>query len=150
MTKRQIITVIKESLNNSQYRDLYTRDGGCFYIYYRLDDCKVCPLNPQEHLLMIFEDQKKESTIVISTDSNRLPLREEEMSEEGVFVALSILNKMSSITRGIQYEAPFIHYLNPDINRVVIVSKNISVVPDKGIIKILPEAIGEVLEASHD
>ncbi len=91
---------------------------------------------------MVFPDQVKEDTIVVSTDAIRLP---QDMDEDSIAEKLI---KINSVNKGIRYEMPFLYHAGPDINRAVLVIKEVRSMSEDYVSNHLPAGIEEVLKAT--
>ena len=80
----------------------------------------------------------------MSTDVLRVP---QKMDPDDIMERLIEMNTESE-EEGIRYEAPFLYHENPDINRAVLIIKEIRAVSTAAVMLILPCAIKEVLAAT--
>ena len=146
MSRRQISQAIVDALEISEYKSVYKRVGGSCRMYfdYDGDSATICPSNPGRPCIMMFPDQVKEDTIVVSTDVLRVP---QEMDPDDIVDRLIELNSESE-SEGIRYEAPFLYHANPDINRAVLVIKEFRAISTAAIMLMLPSAVEGVLNAT--
>lgn len=146
MSRRLISQAIVDALEMSEYNSVYKRVGGSCQIHFEYDGESVvkCPPNPGRPCVMMFPDQMKEDTIVVSTDVLRVPA---EMTPDDIMDRLIEMNSASE-TEGIRYEAPFLYHANPDLNRAVLVIKEFRAISTAAIMLMLPSAIEEVLAAT--
>lgn len=144
MNKRQISNAIGKALDGSPYRDFFVRYGGCFQIFFEYDghSAQVCSPAPNKACLMAFPNQVKKDTIVISTDAIRLP---QDMDEDTIAEKLF---KINSLSKGIRFEMPFLYHASPDINRAVLVIKEVRSMSEDYVSNHLPAGIEEVLKAT--
>ena len=146
MTRRQVSAAIVDALELSEYCSVYERDGaGCLiYFEYSGDNTKVCPPDPHNACLMICPNQVKDDTIVVSTDTVRLP---QEMDSDAIMDRLIRLNADSKET-GIRYEAPWLYHASADMNRVLYVIKELRALSDVHVMAVLPDVVKDVLAAT--
>lgn len=146
MSRRQISQAIVDALEISEYKSVYKRvSGSCrMHFDYDGDSATICPFNPGQPSIMMFPDQVKEGTIIVSTDVLRVP---REMDPDDIMDRLIDLNSESG-SEGIRYEAPFLYHANPDMNRAVFVIKEFRAISTAAIILMLPSAVEEVLNAT--
>ena len=146
MSRQQISQAIVDALEISDYKSVYTRVGGCCRIHfdYDGDSATICPSNPGRPCIMMFSDQGKEDTIVLSTDVLRVP---QEMAPDDIMDRLIALNSEIK-SEGIRYEAPFLYHASPDMNRAVFVIKEFRAISIAAIMMMLPSSIEEVLVAT--
>ena len=150
MTRRQISNAIISALEFSEYRSTYTKskDGSECRINFEYsgNEAKVCPPNPQNGCLMMFPEQVKDDTIVVSTDVIRLP---QEMDPDDIRERMVKMNAHDK-NMGIRYEVPFLYHEGSGINRAVLVIKEFRAISEDNVIKSLPIVIKEVLNATGD
>ena len=146
MSRRQISQAIADALEISEYKSYYTRVGGSCRMHFDYDGDSetICPSSPGRPCIMMFPDQVKEDTIVVSTDVLRVP---QEMDPDDIVDRLIELNSESE-SEGIRYEAPFLYHANPDMNRAVFVIKKFRAISTAAIMLMLPSAVEEVLAAT--
>jgi hypothetical protein len=144
MNKRQVSDAIRKALDRSPYRDFFVRHGGCYRLFFEYDghSAQVYSPAPNKACLMVFPDQVKEDTIVVSTDAIRLP---QDMDEDSIAEKLI---KINSVNKGIRYEMPFLYHAGPDINRAVLVIKEVRSMSEDYVSNHLPAGIEEVLKAT--
>ena len=93
---------------------------------------------------MLFPDQEKEDTIVVSTDIIRLP---QEMDHDFIWKRLVDMNAQDK-NFGVRYEAPFLYYASSEINRTLLVIKKFQATSEENVLSSLPEVIEEVMSAT--
>ncbi|MBR4352083.1 MAG: hypothetical protein IKQ01_03340 [Bacteroidales bacterium] len=145
MTRHQISNAIRKALEASQYSTLFRKQhGGCFYLCFEMNDgdVKVCPPEQGCGALLMFPDQVKEDTIIVSTDVIRLP---QDMDEGSIAEKLI---KINAVNKGIRYEVPFLYHASPGINRAVLVIKEVRSMTEDDVSINLPAGIEEVLKAT--
>lgn len=150
MTRRQISNAIISALEFSEYRSTYTKskDGiECRVNFkYSGNEAKVRPFNPENGCVMMFPDQIKDDTIVVSTDVIRLP---QEMDPDDIRERMVEMNAQDKNT-GIRYEVPFLYHEGSGINRAVLVIKEFRAISEDNVIKSLPIVIEDVLNATGE
>ena len=146
MSRRQISQAIVDALEISEYKSVYKRVGGSCRMYfdYDGDSATICPSDPGRPCIMMFPDQVKEDTIVVSTDVLRVP---QKMDPDDIVDRLIEMNSESE-SEGIRYEAPFLYHANPDMNRAVFVIKEFRAISTAAIMLMLPSAVEGVLNAT--
>ena len=146
MSRRQISQTIVDALEISEYKSVYKRVGGSCRMYFDFDgdSAAVCPFNPGRPCIMMFPDQVKEDTIVVSTDVLRVP---QEMDPDDIMDRLIEMNSANE-AEGMRYEAPFLYHANPDVNRAVLTIKEFRAISTAAIMLMLPSAIEDVLAAT--
>lgn len=146
MSRRQISQAIADALEISEYKSVYTKVGGSCRMHfdYDGDSATICPSSPGRPCIMMFPDQVKEDTIVVSTDVLRVP---QEMDPDDIMDRLIELNSENE-SEGIRYEAPFLYHADPDMNRAVFVIKEFRAISTAAIMLMLPSAVEGVLNAT--
>lgn len=145
MTRRQISAAIQKALLGGKYAASFTKKSGCFRImfdYYVNEENG----NPKRTcgILMMFPDQVKDDTIVVSTDVIRLP---QEMDPDDIWDRMVKMNAQDK-NIGIRYEVPFLYHEGSGINRAELVIKEFRAISEDNVIKSLPIVIEDVLNAT--
>lgn len=145
MTRFQISAAIKKSLLGSKYSTAFKKDGACCRILFQYDSNEdICSSTRKSGILMLFPDQEKEDTIVVSTDVIRLP---QEMDSDSIWEILVGMNAQDKRV-GVRYEAPFLYHASTGINRALLVIKEFRAISEDNVLKLIPEVIEEVMSAT--
>ncbi len=145
MTRRQISAAIQKALLGGKYAATFTKKSGCFRILFDYYDNEEDSYPKRTcGILMMFPDQVKDDTIVVSTDVIRLP---QEVDPDDIWERIVEMNAHDKIT-GVRYEVPFLYHASSGINRALLVIKEFQAISEDNVIKSLPIVIEDVLNAT--
>ena len=132
---------IRKALADSRFEGKFSMNGKYTF---RIDNYDVDGVMAYtfRNKMSVFPDQGNPNQITISQELIELS---HDLSSEDIDDCMARIN---TEVNGVRFEIPFLYHEAPDVNRIVLIIKDIEAGTEDNLVKILPEAIVDTIRAA--